>query len=62
MMNNKQTQIEWLQNETKKDIVELEKEKMDFISHIKNYKKEELLPKPKKITIWQRIKTVLKIS
>ncbi len=61
-MNNKQTQIEWLQNETKKDKVELEKEKLDFISYIKNHKREELLPKPKKISLWQRIKTVLRIS
>jgi hypothetical protein len=62
MTSNKQTQIEWLQNEAKKDKVELEKEKLNFINHIKNYKKEELIPKPKKISLWQRIKTVLRIS
>jgi hypothetical protein len=60
MKNQKQTQIEWLQNETKKDQVELEKEKLDFISFIKNYHKEQVIPKPKKYSLWQRIKMVLK--
>ena len=62
IMKNKETQIQWLQNEVKKDQEDLEKEKLDFINQIKKYKKEDLISVPKKITLWQRIKMVLKIS
>jgi hypothetical protein len=52
----------WLQNEVKKDQESLEREKKDFIQQIKKIKKEELLPvKKEKLSLWQRIKTVLKI-
>jgi hypothetical protein len=38
----------------------VETEKNKLIQQIKQLKKEELLPeKPKKLTIWQRIKKVL---
>lgn len=63
MKTKQENQMEWLQNELKKDQESLEKEKSDFIQQIKKLKKEELLPiKKEKISIWQRIKMVLKIS
>ena len=59
-MKNQSTQINWLEKEIKKDQVELEKEKNDFIKEIKKLKKEEILPKKiEKLTLWQRIKKVL---
>ena len=62
MKNKQENQMEWLQNEVKKDQENLEREKLNFIQQIKKLKKEELLPiKKEKISLWQRIKTVLKI-
>jgi uncharacterized protein YacL (UPF0231 family) len=53
--------MEWLQNEIKKDNETLNKEKLDFIKQLKGVNKEDILPVKKKITLWQRIKTVLKM-
>jgi hypothetical protein len=61
-MKNNETKIQWLQNELKRDEEDLEREKLDFISEIKKFKKQDLIPKPEKLTLWQRIKTVLKMS
>lgn len=55
-------QIEWLKNEIERDTVELEKEKLEFISQIKNLKKDELIEKPKKLTLWEKIKLALGVS
>ena len=38
---------------------DIDKEKEEFISLIKNYKKDDLISKPKKTTIWNRIKKVM---
>jgi hypothetical protein len=54
--------IEWLKNEIEKDVLELEKEKLKFINQIKNFKKEEIVEKPKKLSLWQKIKLVLGVS
>jgi len=54
--------IEWLKNEIEKDTIELEKEKLQFINQIKNFKKEEIVEKPKKLSLWQKIKLVLGVS
>lgn len=64
MMKKKlQTQEEhlknWIENECEKDKVQLEKEKNDFINEIKKLKKEDLISKNKKISIWERIKKTL---
>jgi hypothetical protein len=46
--------------EMSRDKIDLEKEKNDFIQRIKKLKKEEILPeKPKKISLWQRLKMTL---
>jgi hypothetical protein len=59
-MKNKSTQKEWLVNEIKKDEEQTNLEKLNLIKEIKKIKKEDILPqKPKKLTIWERIKKVL---
>lgn len=59
-MKNKLAQSEWFLNELNKDELELQREKLKFINEIKKYKKEDILPpKPKKLTLWDRIKKVL---
>lgn len=59
-MKQKETQMRWLMNEIKKDEEDLEREKLEFINKIKNLKKENILPdKPKKLSLWQRIKMIL---
>jgi hypothetical protein len=53
-------QVEWLQNELRKDEIVLNQEKSKLIENIKKLKKEDILPKPpEKLTLWQRIKKVL---
>jgi len=59
-MKNKLIQTEWLFNEIQKDEEQTNIEKLELIKEIKKLKKEDILPqKPKKLTIWQRIKKVL---
>lgn len=59
-MEKKLKQLAWLESEKNKDNNELNQEKLEFIKSLKNLKKEDILPeKPKKITLWQRIKRVL---
>jgi hypothetical protein len=60
MTKNQLTQTKWLEKEILKDEVKLIKEKNDFINEIKKFNKEDIVPKkPKKLTLWQRIKKVL---
>jgi hypothetical protein len=59
-MKNKSTLIEWLDKEIKKDEEQTNLEKLKYIKEIKKFKKEDILPqKPKKLTIWQRLKKAL---
>ena len=56
----KQKILNWYSNETKKDKQELDIEKNEFIRKIKGMKKDEIVnQKPKKITLWERIRKVL---
>lgn len=49
-----------LENEKQKDNNELNQEKENLIKQLKGLKKEDVLPeKPKKLTLWQRIRRVL---
>lgn len=60
ILTEKEKNLQWLKNEIESDEKELHREKMQFISQIKNLKKDELIPVTKqKITIWQRLKKVL---
>lgn len=52
--------LSWLENEKQKDNNELNQEKQNIINQIKGLSKIDVLPeKPKKLTLWQRIRRVL---
>ena len=53
--------LNWYNKELKKDKVEVEKFKKDFINTIKNVDKNQMFtnPKEEKLTLWQRLKKVL---
>jgi len=53
--------LNWYNKELKKDKVEIEKFKKDFIKTIKNVDKNQMFtnPKEEKLTLWQRLKKVL---
>ena len=59
LKTEKEKNIEWLKNEMLMDQQQLEREKTQFIQQIKNFKREELLPKKEKHTLWQRLKKVI---
>ena len=61
-LTQEEKHVEWLKNEIEKDTVELEREKLEFINRIKNFKKEDLVTKPEKLTLWQQIKLALGVS
>ncbi len=51
--------LNWLTSEKNKDERELEREKKLFIQQIKKIKKDDIFPKPKKLTLWQKIKILI---
>ena len=51
--------LNWLTNEKLKDQRELDREKEKMINQIKGIKRETLFPKPVKVSLWKRIKTIL---
>jgi hypothetical protein len=51
--------LEWLNKEVKKDEIELSKEREKFIQEIKNIKRENLFPKPEKLSLWTRLRRVM---
>jgi len=58
-----ESEIDWLKNEIEKDSQDLNFEKNNFINKIKELKKEDILPKkPKKLTLWEKLKKILMIS
>jgi hypothetical protein len=59
LKTEKEKNIEWLKNEMLMDQQQLEREKTQFIQQIKNFKREELLPKKEKQTLWKRLKKVI---
>jgi hypothetical protein len=54
-MKTSSKRLQWFQNEITKDKKELETEKLKFIQQIKKTKKEEIVPKKKKVSIWKII-------
>lgn len=56
---NLQKGLEWLNKEVKKDELELSKERENFIQEIKKIKRDDLFPKPEKISIWTRLRRVM---
>jgi hypothetical protein len=59
LKTEKEKNIEWLKNEILLDQQQLEREKKQFIRQIKNFKREEILPKEEKQTLWKRFKKVI---
>lgn len=51
--------LNWLNSEKNKDKLQLEKEKELLIKQIKKLSKEDFFPKPKKLTLWQKIKILI---
>ena len=51
--------LNWLNSEKLKDQRELDNTKKKLISDIKKINKEEMFPKPKKLSIWKKIKIIL---
>jgi len=65
MMEKKQVsklekELDWYKNEIEKDKQELERDKNDFANYIQKFNRQDLIPKkPKKLTLWQKIKKSL---
>jgi hypothetical protein len=51
--------LNWLNSEKLKDQRQLEKEKLKIIKEVKVMKKEDLFPKPVKLSLWRKIKILL---
>lgn len=51
--------LNWLNSEKTKDNRELNREKELLIKKIKKLNKEDLFPKQKKLTLWQKIKILI---
>lgn len=51
--------MNWYNSEKLKDQKELDINKQKIIADIKKINKEDLFPKPKKLTLWQKIKVIL---
>lgn len=51
--------LNWLNKEKKKDQIEIEKQKEIFLNQIRQFKKEEIISKPKKLSLWQKLKIVI---
>ena len=51
--------LNWLNSEKLKDQRQLDKEKQKIIKEMKGIKKEDLFPKPVKLSLWQKIKILL---
>lgn len=51
--------LNWFNSEKLKDQRELDREKEKIVKQIKGIKKDELFPKPIKLSLWKRIKIIL---
>ena len=58
-METSQRMLNWLENEKKRDDLEEKSYKNKIVKEIKQFKKEEFFPVPKKLTLWERLKKVL---
>ena len=59
MTPENQRLLKWLDKEKKKDEFNVENEKKKFIEQIRKQKKEDIIPIPKKLSLWQRIKIMI---
>jgi hypothetical protein len=51
--------LNWLTSEKLKDQRELDREKEKIIKQIKGIQKENLFPKPVKLSLWKKIKILI---
>jgi hypothetical protein len=51
--------LNWFNSEKLKDKRELDRQKEKIVREIKGLKKDELFPKPIKLSLWKRIKIIL---
>ena len=51
--------MNWFNSEKLKDQRELDREKEKIVKQIKGIKKDELFPKPIKLSLWKKIKIIL---
>jgi len=51
--------LNWFNSEKLKDQRELDREKEKIVKQIKGIKKDELFPKPVKLSLWKKIKIIL---
>lgn len=54
-----QNLLNWLRSEKLKDSRELENEKKKVIREIKGLNKEQMFPKPEKISLWKKIRVLI---
>jgi hypothetical protein len=51
--------LNWFNSEKLKDKRELDRQKEKIVREIKGLKKDELFPKPVKLSLWKKIKIIL---
>ena len=51
--------LNWFNSEKLKDQRELDREKEKIVKQIKGIKKDDLFPKPIKLSLWKKIKIIL---
>jgi hypothetical protein len=51
--------LNWLRSEKLKDSREIENEKKKIIRELKGLKKEQMFPKPEKLSLWKKIKVLI---
>ena len=59
MTQENQRLLDWLNKQKRKDQTEIDISKKKYIEEIKNFKKENLIKIPKKLSLWQRIKILI---
>jgi hypothetical protein len=59
LLTREEQAIDWLKSELEKDKKELEIEKLRMIESLKDFKKDEIVIKKEKLTLWKRVKKVL---
>lgn len=59
LLTREEQAIDWLKSELEKDKKELEIEKLRMIESLKDFKKDEIVIKKEKLTLWMRVKKVL---
>jgi hypothetical protein len=59
LLTREEKAIDWLKSELEKDKKELEIEKLRMIESLKDFKKDEIVIKKEKLTLWKRVKKVL---